>query len=108
MYRCNKAFDKNVNECMWILCQNCYDVRLEELEKQEASQRKKPKQGRGKQHVQDCLGDLEGMERLIAAQVMRLIFVVWNWMRTLVGSLKNTSKNWKKITLIWMVILEEI
>ncbi len=32
---------------MWILCQNCYDVRLEELEWREASQRKKPEQGRG-------------------------------------------------------------
>ncbi len=48
MYRCNRAFDKSVKECMWILCQNCYDIRLEELEKQEASQRKKPKQDKGK------------------------------------------------------------
>ncbi len=38
------------------------------------------------------------MEWLIAAQGMKLIFVVWNWMRTLVGSLKNTLKKWKKYT----------
>ncbi len=48
MYRCNKAFDKNVKECMWILCQNCYDIRLEELEKKEESQRKKTKQDKKK------------------------------------------------------------
>ncbi len=36
------------------------------------------------------------MECLIAAQSMKLIFVVWNWIRTLVGSLKNILKNWKK------------
>ncbi len=40
MYRGNKAFDKNVKECIWILCQNCYDIRLEELERRVASQRK--------------------------------------------------------------------
>ncbi len=91
MYRCNKVFDKNVKECMWILCQNCYDIRLEEIEKQEESQRKKAKI-KGRNHAQDHHGDLEGMECLIAAQGMKLIFVVWNWMRTLFGSLKNTSK----------------
>ncbi len=30
------------------LVPNCYDIRLEELEKKEASQKKKPEQGRGK------------------------------------------------------------
>ncbi len=47
MYRCNKAFDKNVKECMWILWQNCCDVKLEKLERREESQRKKPEQGKG-------------------------------------------------------------
>ncbi len=96
MYSCNKAFDKNVKECMWILCQNCYDVRLEELEKREASQRKKPEQGRGKNHVHVHLEDLEGLEWLTAAQGMRLIFVVWNWMETSTGSQRNTLKKWKR------------
>ncbi len=36
----------------------------------------------GKNHVQ---GDLEGIEWLFAAQGMKLIFIVWNWMKTSVG-----------------------
>ncbi len=87
MCRCNKAFDNNVKQCMLILCQNCYDISLDELEKQEASQRKTPEQGRGKNHVENFLGYLEGMEQLIATQGMMLIFVVWNWMKISVGSL---------------------
>ncbi len=58
MYRCNKAFDKNVKECTCILCQNCYDFRLEELEKHKTSQRMNKVEG--KNHFQDHLGDLEG------------------------------------------------
>ncbi len=37
-------------------------------------------------HVKDHLGDLEGMVLLIAAQNMKLIFVVWNCTKTLIGS----------------------
>ncbi len=69
---------------------------------------KNPNKIKGKNHVQDHHVDQDRMEWLIAAQDMKLIFVVWNWMRISVGSLKNTLKNWKKITLTWMVIPEEI
>ncbi len=37
-------------------------------------------------HVKDHLGDLEGMELLIAAHGMKLMFVVWNWTKTSIGS----------------------
>ncbi len=83
---------------MWIFCLNCYGIMLEELERREASQRKKPEQGRGKNHAQDHLEDLEGMGWLIAAQGMKLIFEVWNWMKTSVWSQRNILKNWKTYT----------
>ncbi len=44
-------------------------------------------------HVKYHLGDLEGMVLLIAAQNMKLIFVVWNCTKTSIGSQRNTSRN---------------
>ncbi len=39
---------------MWILCQNCYDIRLEELEKKEESQRKKDKKDKKDKGKKPC------------------------------------------------------
>ncbi len=32
MYKCNKALNKTVKECMWVLCVSCYNARLKILE----------------------------------------------------------------------------
>ncbi len=63
---------------MWIVCQICYDVRLWEQERKEANKRNNSELEGAKNHIKDHPGDLEVMELLIAAQGMRLIFVVWN------------------------------
>ncbi len=97
MYRCNKAFDKNVKEYMWTLCQNCYDIRLEELEKKEESQRKKTKQDKKKKSCQRSSRRSGRNGVLDCCPRNELIFVVWNWMRTLVGSLKTHRKIGKKL-----------
>ncbi len=71
---------------MCILCQKCNDVRLGKQERKEASKRNNSEQGGTKNHVKDDLGDLQGMDLLIASQGLRLIFIVWIWTKTLIGS----------------------
>ncbi len=56
---------------MCILCQNCYNIRLEELEWREASQKNNSDQGGTKKCIKDHLGDLEGIELLITAYCPR-------------------------------------
>ncbi len=65
---------------------NCYDLRLEELERWEASHRNKSKHMGTKHNAKYLQGDLKGVEHWFAAQGMKLIFRVWNWMQPSVGS----------------------
>ncbi len=61
---------------MWILSQKCYDDRLVEQKKKEASERNNPEQGGTMKSCQRSSRDLEGMKLLITAKDMKLIFIV--------------------------------
>ncbi len=108
MYKCNKAFDKNVKECMWILCQNCYDIRLEELEIREASQRKKPEQGRGEK---SCPRSSRGSGRngvVDCCPRHEIDICSLELDENFSCVTKKHIEKMKKITLTWMVTLAEI